>query len=144
MKTSRRHESLIPLSREHHYGRLVCLRIHRGLAKHHTDLGIGLSERAERVVRFFESDLRTHFEAEEEILFPTMREIEEALAVIEQLIKEHRDLTRLVDRLRRSQGLQLSPMLQEFADLSKLISVKKNVSCFLVTSGTSRPKKLGR
>ena len=116
MKTGRRHESLIPLSREHHYGLLVCLRIHRGIAKHHTDLD-WLSERAERVVRFFESDLRTHFEAEEEILFPAMRKIEEAHAVIEQLIKEHRDLTRLVDRLRRSRGLQLSPMLQEFADL---------------------------
>jgi iron-sulfur cluster repair protein YtfE (RIC family) len=116
MKTGRRHESLIPLSREHHYGLLVCLRIHRGLANHHADLD-WLSERAERVICFFESDLKTHFEAEEEIVFPAMLEIEEARAVIEQLIKEHRNVTRLVDRLRRSRGLQLSSLLREFADL---------------------------
>ncbi len=115
MNTGRRHESLIPLSREHHYGLLVCLRIHRGIVKHHTDPD-WLSERAERVIRF-ESDLKTHFEAEEKIVFPAMLEIEEAGTVIEQLIKEHRAVTRLVERLRRSRGLQLAPLLREFADL---------------------------
>ena len=60
MKTGRRHESLIPLSREHQYGLLVCLRIHRGMENHRADLD-WLSDRAEKVIRFFESDLRMHF-----------------------------------------------------------------------------------
>lgn len=118
MKTGRRHESLIPLSREHQYGLLVCLRIHRGMEKHKADLD-WLSERAEKVIRFFESDLRTHFEAEEEIIFPAMSGIEEADGMIEELVGEHRNLARLVDRLRQHEDLRLAPLLREFADLLK-------------------------
>ena len=53
MKSNRRHESLIPLSREHHYGLPVCLRIHRGIENHQADVS-WLSERADKVIRFFE------------------------------------------------------------------------------------------
>src|SRR5262245_4684981 len=116
MSTRRRHESLIPLSREHHYGLLVCLRIHRGLEKHSAD-GRWLNERAEKVIRFFDSDLRTHFTAEEQIVFPAMAKIEEAGAVLKQLIQEHGHITRLVQDLGRAEGIALSPLLREFADL---------------------------
>jgi iron-sulfur cluster repair protein YtfE (RIC family) len=116
MKSNRRHESLIPLSREHHYGLLVCLRIHRGIENHQADV-IWLSERAEKVIHFFESDLRTHFEAEEEIVFPAMSGIEDSRATIAQLVDEHRKLEKLVQRLRKVRELQLAPLLREFADL---------------------------
>jgi iron-sulfur cluster repair protein YtfE (RIC family) len=116
MKTGRRHESLIPLSREHQYGLLVCLRIHRGMENHRADLD-WLSDRAEKVIRFFESDLRMHFEAEEEIVFRAMSGIEGAGATIEELVGEHRNLARLVDRLRRHEDMRLAPLLREFADL---------------------------
>jgi iron-sulfur cluster repair protein YtfE (RIC family) len=114
MSTGRRHESLIPLSREHHYGLLVCLRIHRGLENHKADL-VWLSERAEKVIRFFESDLKTHFAVEEEIVFPAMSGIEEADSVIRELIEEHRDIRRLIQRLAPSP--KIVPLLREFADL---------------------------
>jgi iron-sulfur cluster repair protein YtfE (RIC family) len=116
MKSSRRHESLIPLSREHHYGLLVCLRIHRGIEKHQANV-IWLTERAEKIIRFFESDLKTHFEAEERIVFPAMSGIEDTKATIDQLISEHRNLERLVQGLRKARELQLAPLLREFADL---------------------------
>jgi iron-sulfur cluster repair protein YtfE (RIC family) len=116
MKSNRRHESLVPLSREHHYGLLVCLRIHRGIEKHQADVS-WLSERADKVIRFFESDLKTHFEAEEEIVFPAMSAIEDSKATIDQLVNEHRNLERLVQRLRKARELQLAPLLREFADL---------------------------
>ncbi|MCI0622328.1 MAG: hemerythrin domain-containing protein [Acidobacteria bacterium] len=118
MKTGRRHESLIPLSREHQYGLLVCLRLHRGMENHRADLD-WLSERAEKVIRFFESDLRMHLEAEEEIVFRAMRGIEGAGATIAELVDEHRNLARLVDRLRQHEDLRLAPLLREFADLLK-------------------------
>ena len=101
MKPSRRHESIIPLSREHQYGLLVCLRIHRGIEGHKADVS-WLSERAEKVIRFFESDLRKHFEAEEEIVFPAMSSIEEARGTIRQLMEEHRNLERMIQRLREA------------------------------------------
>jgi len=116
MKSNRRHESLIPLSREHHYGLLVCLRIHRGIENHQADV-IWLSERAEKVIHFFESDLKTHFKAEEEIVFPAMSGIEDSRATIDQLVEEHRKLERFVQRLREARDLQLAPLLREFADL---------------------------
>jgi iron-sulfur cluster repair protein YtfE (RIC family) len=116
MSTGRRHESLIPLSREHHYGLMVCLRIHRGLEIHMTDPD-WLRERADKVICFFESDLKPHFAAEEEIVFPAMAGIEEAGATVEQLVGEHRNLATLVDRLRQTLGLELSSLLGEFADL---------------------------
>jgi iron-sulfur cluster repair protein YtfE (RIC family) len=116
MKSSRRHESLVPLSREHHYGLLVCLRIHRGIESHKADVS-WLNERAEKVMRFFESDLKTHFEAEERIVFPAMSECKDSSATIDQLVSEHRNLERLVQQLRQTRGLQLATLLREFADL---------------------------
>ncbi len=116
MKSNRRHESLIPLSREHHYGLLVCLRIHRGIENHQADLS-WLNERAEKVVRFFESDLKAHFKAEEEIVFPAMSGIEDSRAMIDQLVDEHRKLEKLVQRLRKARELRLAALLREFADL---------------------------
>ena len=105
MNAGRRHESLIPLSREHHYGLLVCLRIHRGIENRQADVD-WLSKRAEKVVGFFEGDLKTHFEVEENIVFPAMGGIEEAGAVIDELIREHRDISELIEQLRRSRGLE--------------------------------------
>ena len=116
MKSNRRHESLIPLSREHHYGLLVCLRIHRGIENHQADVR-WLSERADKVIRFFENDLKTHFEAEEEIVFPAISGIQDSKATIDQLVDEHRKLERFVQRLREARDLQLAPLLREFADL---------------------------
>lgn len=116
MKSNRRHESLIPLSREHHYGLLVCLRIRRGLENHQADVS-WLNERAEKVIRFFETDLKMHFKAEEEIVFPAMRGIEDSRATVDQLVVEHRNLESLIQRLRQAGDLQLAPLLRESADL---------------------------
>jgi iron-sulfur cluster repair protein YtfE (RIC family) len=116
MKTGRRNESLIPLSREHHYGLLVCLRIHRGLESHQADLR-WLSERAEKAVRFFESDLKTHFEVEEKFVFPAMSGIQEATSTIEDLVGEHRSLAKLVAELSEERGPKLAILLGKFAQV---------------------------
>ena len=116
MSTGRRHESLIPLSREHHYGLLVCLRIQRGLTTHKTDLD-WLRERAGKVIHFFQSDLKTHFEVEEEIVFPAMSGVEEARATIGELLGEHRNLATLVGQLQQAAGSELARLLREFANL---------------------------
>ena len=116
MKAGRRHESLIPLSREHHYGLVVSLKIHRELEKHIADTD-WLNDRANKVIRFFDSDLRAHFRVEEEIVFPAMSGIEEARATVEQLIADHRNLERLVDRLRQASEVEAGPLLRQFADV---------------------------
>jgi hemerythrin-like domain-containing protein len=116
MKSPRRHESLIPLSREHHYGLMLCLRIHRGLQLRSND-ETWTREKAAQAAQFFATDLAAHFKAEEEALFPAMRDIAGASELLNELLSEHRKLETLAGRLRGSQVRQLVDALGEFADL---------------------------
>jgi len=114
--SSRRHHSLIPLSREHQYGLMLCLRIHRGLIEQGTD-SEWLAMKASHSVLFFEGELVSHFKAEEEFLFPEMSEFSGAAPIIDQLLTEHLRIGRLVDRLRRVERRSLAATLKEFADV---------------------------
>jgi hemerythrin-like domain-containing protein len=116
MGSSRRHESLIPLSREHHYGLMLCLRIHRGLPVRGND-ETWVRAKAGQAAEFFASDLTGHFKAEEEALFPAMREIAGAAELITGLISEHRELERLAAQLSLTAGAQSVDALGRFADL---------------------------
>lgn len=113
--SSRRHDSLIPLSREHQYALMLCLRIHRGLIEHVKDIE-WLQTKAGQAVRFFEGELITHFQAEEELLFPAMRELSGAPRIIEQLLAEHQEIARLIDQLRKTDRSLLASSLKNFAD----------------------------
>ena len=114
MSTTRRHESLIPLSREHHYALMLCLRINRGLPTHGKD-SKWLQSKAQQVSLFLESDLATHFIAEEKILFPSMQGTPLAASLIAELVAEHRELERLVSRLRDQDTTATAATLKEFA-----------------------------
>jgi len=116
MKSPRRHESLIPLSREHHYGLMLCLRIHRGLPLHTTD-ETWAREKAAQAARFFETNLVAHFRAEEDALFPAMRDLAIATGLLNELLSEHRKLEALAERLLAPEVVQLVTALGEFADL---------------------------
>ncbi|HSE98744.1 MAG TPA: hemerythrin domain-containing protein [Blastocatellia bacterium] len=116
MKSSRRHESLIPLSREHHYGLMLCLRIHRRLPLHRDD-GAWLRAKAAQTVEFFSMDLTAHFKAEEDALFPAMRGFSGASILLNELISEHRELERLAEQLGGAEVAQLAEALVRFADL---------------------------
>ena len=113
--SSRRHDSLIPLSREHQYALMLCLRIHRGLLECDTD-ATWLQMKADHSVRFFEGELLTHFRAEEEFLFPAMRELSGAMPLIDELLGEHETIRTLIDQLRRIETGTLASTLKQFAD----------------------------
>jgi iron-sulfur cluster repair protein YtfE (RIC family) len=116
MKKAKRHESLIPLSREHHYALMLCLRINRGLPDNGADAG-WLKTKARQAIMFFESNLVTHFKAEEEILFPAMREMDQANALIVELRDEHQRLESLVQQLRSAELNSTEATLRGFAGL---------------------------
>lgn len=116
MNSARRHESLIPLSREHHYALMLCLRIHRGLESRQNDPA-WLRSKAENAVRFFAGDLTPHFQAEEEVLFPAMRHCAGTVELLRDLLAEHRDLERLAEGLRQCEADLLVERLRAFADL---------------------------
>jgi iron-sulfur cluster repair protein YtfE (RIC family) len=113
--STRRHDSLIPLSREHQYALMLCLRIHRGLIEHDNQ-SEWLQTKADQAVRFFESELVTHFQAEEELLFPAMGELADARPIMDELLEEHREMARVIDRLRTPELSSLASTLKEFAD----------------------------
>jgi hypothetical protein len=75
---ARRHESLIPLSHEHHDALLLAWRLRTGdLSKREPEL------RAKHVSAFFEYRLINHLKLEEELLFPAFRAV---LGVGKQLV----------------------------------------------------------
>src|SRR4030095_13110645 len=116
MKSARRHESLIPLSREHHYGLMLCLRIHRGLPLRNQD-ETWVREEAIRAAQFFETDLIAHFKAEEKALFPAMRGLTGAAELLDELVAEHRHLEAIAARLGGAEVAKLVEVLGEFADV---------------------------
>jgi len=85
---ARRHESLIPLSHDHHDALLLAWRLRTGdLSKREPEL------RASHVSAFFEYRLINHLKVEEELLFPAFREVlglESSL--IELLLSDHQEL----------------------------------------------------
>jgi hemerythrin-like domain-containing protein len=85
---ARRHDSLIPLSHEHHDALLLAWRLRNGdLSKREPDL------RARHVNAFFEYRLISHLRLEEELLFPAFRAVLGVEAsLIDVLLGDHREL----------------------------------------------------
>lgn len=115
MKSSRRHDSLIPLSREHHYALMFCLRVHRGVKDRRDDL-TWLRRKADDAAQLFTMDLTPHFRAEEEILFPAMKNFEGATDLISDLLDDHRSIENLIEGLRNADDSSLADALNRFAD----------------------------
>jgi hemerythrin-like domain-containing protein len=85
---ARRHETLIPLSHEHHDALMLAWRLRSGdLSKREPEL------RARHVSAFFEYRLIKHFKLEEDVLFPAVRAVlgPEA-SLINELLGDHREL----------------------------------------------------
>lgn len=141
--TSRRADSLIPLSREHQYALLLCLRIHRGLIEHQADSN-WQQMKAGHAVRFFDGDLVTHFHAEEQFLFPAMRELPGAARIIDELLAEHRKIELLIDRLRRVDVRSLSVTLEEFADTLEAHIRKEERELFPIYEQHAAPETMFR
>src|SRR5260370_6779119 len=85
---ARRHESLIPLSREHHDALLLQWRLSTGdVSKREPEL------RAKHVSAFFEYRLINHLKLEEELLFPALRAgLGVEASLIDLLLNDHREL----------------------------------------------------
>ncbi|MGZ8532014.1 MAG: hemerythrin domain-containing protein, partial [Candidatus Binatia bacterium] len=68
--------------------------------------GEGLRARATEVLEFYRANLVAHFKAEEEVLFPLMRErVAGCAELLDQLIKDHEQLRRAMAQLEAGTGL---------------------------------------
>lgn len=141
MTSSRRDDSLIPLSRQHQYALLLCLRINRGLIEHNAD-SEWLQMKAGHAVRFFEGDLLTHFQAEEEFLFPAMLKFQAASELIDHLLAEHKTIRSLIDQLRTAIAGSLAEMLKQFADTLEAHIRKEERELFPIYEQQASPETI--
>ena len=101
----KRHDSLVHLSRDHFTGLLLA-----SLLKKDTPVFKGMphlpKEQAELLKMKFETELRQHFNSEEEILFPfVMGKLPEIDRLIVELIEEHKTLRQKILALKESDTL---------------------------------------
>lgn len=105
-----RHQSLVPLSHDHHHGLALALRCRKQALGQLKPMGAaGLTERAQEFLNFYKSNLARHFKAEEEILFPAMRAAIPASApIVDTLLQEHEKIRQALPQLELKTGLAKS------------------------------------
>jgi len=90
----KRHESLAPLSREHHDALILAQLLKRN-APVYKGLPTTVTDKAAYAAKMYHNDLKKHFE-KEELLLEKVTALDPAIAGIgEEIIKEHRMLTTL-------------------------------------------------
>lgn len=90
-KPLKRHPALVPLSKDHHFGLLLCWKIRTGIKKEIEEDRI-----TAYVNYFFQNHLHTHFKEEEKYIFTVLDEKDEKRKKAE---KQHRKINRLVEKL---------------------------------------------
>jgi iron-sulfur cluster repair protein YtfE (RIC family) len=83
-----RDKNLIPLSHQHQRALALCVRIDRASPVGRADLDAWQAE----TVRLFQTEIRIHFVAEEQVLFPAAGKFQELAPLVEDLTAEHATL----------------------------------------------------
>jgi hemerythrin-like domain-containing protein len=102
----KRHEALISFSKDHHFGLLLVWKIRQGLK-----MDVAPERISNYAIFFFETDLREHFEKEEETLFS---KLEPNDTLRKQAYREHTQIQSLVGQI--SQNKSDTVILEKFAE----------------------------
>jgi iron-sulfur cluster repair protein YtfE (RIC family) len=102
-----RHPSLVPLSHDHHHGLALALRCRKQALGQIKPMGVeGLRARAKELLEFYQTNLVAHFKAEEEVLFPVMREqVTSSRDMLDQLVGDHEQIRCAMPELEAGTGL---------------------------------------
>jgi len=110
-----RHPALVSLSREHHDGLLLAVRLQQGTRALERLWSHDVKWQAQNVLDFFTRHLEKHFRDEEEILFPEAAAISgEGRGMVDGLITDHQEMRRLAGTLRDPAGGAPEQTLKEF------------------------------
>lgn len=114
-----RHPGLVPLSREHHHGLVMAERLVLGRSTNpRADWPADRTAQARRLIDFFESDLRPHFEAEEAHVFPVAaREVAAGDRLVGRLVDDHDTMREMVRALAAGGDAPAAPDPASLADL---------------------------
>jgi len=89
-----RDKNLIPLSHQHQHALALCVRIGRASPVPNADLEAWQAE----IVQIFQGEIRIHFAAEEQVLFPAAKTFQELFPLVEELLADHVALRELFGR----------------------------------------------
>jgi len=89
-----RDKNLVPLSRQHQHALALCVRIDRASPVREADLAAWQTEIAQQ----FQTEIKIHFSAEEQVLFPAARRFPELVPLVEELLADHAFLRGLFAR----------------------------------------------
>lgn len=113
-----RHESLIPLSRDHYHGLLLAQQIRTADRVMLAGWPQAPVDQAAFIVAFSREHLAPHFQAEEETLFPLVRtHVPEGAGQVDDLLNEHRLLRAFVEEFRSPDPSSVRGRIEEFAGL---------------------------
>lgn len=107
-----RDPALIPLSRQHHNGLALCVLTERGLGSDGSPANV--AKLAQRAVDRYEIELTNHFGIEEQLLFPMIERELGKMAIIAELVADHRALEGMIDQIR---GAPSAELLEKFCRL---------------------------
>jgi len=112
---AKRHAALQTLSRQHHHGLALALRLQQGRRALLSDGWThDLGEQRRRLQGFAREELAGHFAAEEAALFPVVAStLPRMAAEVRRLIAEHRELHALIERLGTLMEADLAQGLRE-------------------------------
>ena len=103
----KRHEALVQLSRDHHFGLLLCWKLKEGLKKN-----ISVERMSQYISLFYEHNLKPHFTEEEETIFKVLGEEH---PMIKEAISQHRIFQQMID-----DGFKTSEQIETFHHLLEL------------------------
>ena len=102
----KRHEALIPLSRDHHGALILAKLIQKG-APAYKGLPTDIAGKAAYAIKFYHDELVTHFLSEEKMVLDKIKGINEKLdALSDEIFHEHRELRLLFELLPVSTKLE--------------------------------------
>jgi hemerythrin-like domain-containing protein len=106
-----RNKNLIPLSHQHQRALALCVRIERSLDAGKVDLDAWQQE----IELHYSQEIKSHFAAEEQILFPAANRFPELAPLVKELLQEHASLREFFEQ---AAGRKMGrPDLGEFAKL---------------------------
>ena len=103
----KRHEALVQLSRDHHFGLLLCWKLKEGLKKE-----ISPERMSKYIKLFYSGNLAPHFLEEEEYIFPLLGNDH---PLITEAISQHREFETMI-----AAGFETTEQIQTFKDLLEL------------------------
>ncbi|MBZ5594174.1 MAG: hemerythrin domain-containing protein [Acidobacteriia bacterium] len=107
-----RDPALIPLSQQHHNGLALCVLTERALEGDRSQATV--RKLASKAIDRYEIELTNHFGIEEQLLFPLIERELGRLALIDDLVADHRALEEMIDQMRAAPSAEL---LEKFCGL---------------------------